>query len=70
MNKNPLQEIINYLPWEVKLIDIYMTDDIRKIIDSHLPYTNAYIINILQMLAEQGYCLVVEVDGFYGVKRI
>lgn len=78
LETTPLPEIINYLPWEPKLVDINMLDGLREIIVNHVgtssAITDKYIMLILMMLMKEGYCLVElipqDIGEYYLVTRI
>lgn len=55
---NPLADIINHIPWEMRLLDLEFADEIREIVTKHQPgsfYTNKYILLLVAHLVDAGY---------------
>lgn len=54
---NPLAEILNLIPWELRVLDLEFVDKLSAIVHSYPPrewYTNNYFILLMIHLAEAG----------------
>ena len=58
-DNNPLAEFINRIPWELSVLDLQLTDELRSIIakvsDHRVLITNNYIILLVMYLSEHKY---------------
>lgn len=55
---NPLGEIINAIPWELRLLDIDLVDTLKDIVhnfDPKLEYSNKHLMLLLDELVEHKF---------------
>lgn len=57
---NPLGELINLIPWEATVLDIPLLDSMRSLLMQYAPYTNSNILELLFILQEHRYLVIVQ----------
>ena len=61
---NPLPEVVNFIPWEYRILDLEFVDELKDIVRKYYPklyLTNKYVLLMIAALHDAGYISRLEV---------